>query len=343
MEKNRADARQRWDASRAEMATKLAEGCFERGEYGRAQQHVQDLIRSGATYAPAYALGARLAARTGDLEKARELAQSARRIDPTSAQARYVLGTVLQMLGHTEQALEEFSEAARLSPNEAKYVLAEAELMVALDKADLAVASLAEATTLMPGRAEVHAALGDVLVTMGLFGEASFSYRQAMRLNPDLPGLKEHLARALFRAGAYGEAEPLLADLAKSEPAFAARWVTQMLADSLLAQGRVGDARAVYESRRQVAPGAIEPAVGLAKCDILEERFASARARLEAVLAERADHAEAHALMGYVLVATGRPGDALPHLRFALQSPNCEGRATVERLFARAQKSAKPS
>ncbi|MGB2998983.1 MAG: hypothetical protein WBC59_10160, partial [Phycisphaerae bacterium] len=47
-------------------------------------------------------------------------------------------------------------------------------------------------------------------------------------------------------------------------------------------------------------------------------------------------HAEANALMGYVLMEAGRPGEAVSHLRLALEAPDCADREAVERLLARA-------
>jgi tetratricopeptide (TPR) repeat protein len=337
MQKNRDQARQRWDQSRSEMITKLAEGCYQRGEYGRAYQHIEVLINAGVTYAPAYVLAARLAEHKGDLDRAHGLAQSATAMDPNSSEARYVLGTIEQMLGHTDLALAEFSEASRLNPNEARYVLAEAELLVSEGHAEEAAEHVAATAKRAPGRAEVHAALGDVLVVVGQYGEAAASYRTALRLDPDLPGIKERLATANYRSGAYGEAEPLLAALADTEPEPASGWAYQMRGDCLMALGRLGEARALFEGRRQAAPASAVPLVGLAKCDILEDRLPSARAHLESALALQPKHPEVNALMGYVLVAEGRPGEALPHLRLALKQPNCEGRATLERLLAQAE------
>jgi cytochrome c-type biogenesis protein CcmH/NrfG len=80
----------------------------------------------------------------------------------------------------------------------------------------------------------------------------------------------------------------------------------------------------------------VAPLVGAAKCDILERRLPSARKALEDALAREPQHSEANALMGYVLLAEGRPGEAAPHLTLALRDPQCAGRATVERLLARA-------
>ena len=339
-DKNRAEARQRWDQARAEMATKLAEGCYQRGEFGRAHQHIDELVNSGATYAPAYVLAARLAAQKGDLDKARELADGATTMDPKSAEAWYVLGTLEQALGYADRATDDFCEAVWLNPAEAKYVLAEAELLVAQGRAEEAAKDLGQAANRMPGRAELYAALGDVQAMLKRHDQAVGSYRTAIRLKSDMPAMKERLAAALFRSGAYTEAEPLLGELAHSEPEFVSGWVQQMWADCLLALGRVPEARALYEARRHLAPKTLAPLVGLAKCDILENRLTSACQWLESAMTIQPQDSETHALMGYVLVATGRPGEALAHLRLALENPVCEGRPTLERLLAKAEKAA---
>jgi len=343
MENSREAARQRWDKSRAEMITKLAEGCYQRGEYGRAYQHINDLVNAGLPYAPAHVLAARLAMQKGDLDKARVMAGSAKTIDPQSAEARYVMGTVEQVLGHTNFALAEFSEATQLNPNEAKYALAEAEMLVAQGQAEEAAESLADIAQRLPGQAEVHAALGDILVVLGRSRDAAGSYLVALRLNPGQPRLKERLATAWFRGGAYAEAEPILAELAGTEPELASGWAHQMRADCLMALGRLAEARAVLTGRRQAAPRSAAPLVGLAKCDILENRLQPARTLLEAALAIQPEDAEANGLMGYLLVAEGRPSDALRHLKSALKNPNGEGRATIERLVAHAERLSRSS
>lgn len=337
MDKQREEARHRWAVSRAEMATKMAEGCFQRGEMGRAHQYVDDLVRNGVPYAPLYVLAARLAADKGDLDAARMYADSARTLDPKSAEAHYVLGTIEQALGNTNFALTAFSEAVCLDPNQARYVLAEAELLVAQDQTERAVESLRDATQRMPGRAEVHAALGDVLMFLGKDEQAAGSLRIAVRLEPGRTDLQERLALALYHSGSYAEAESLLGDLALSQPDFAAGWLASMRADCLMAMGRTARAREVYLALSQTRRDSVGPLVGAAKCDILEGRLPSARKALEDTLAREPQHSEANALMGYVLLAEGRPGEAAPHLTLALRDPQCAGRATVERLLAKAQ------
>lgn len=340
--KTRLKARQRWEASRAEMVTRLAEGCYSRGELGRARQHVEEVISSGATYAPAYILAARLSAEKGDLEKAREHAQTARIIDPTSPEACYVLGTLEQAVGHNEQALREFSEAARLGPNEPRYVLAEAEMLVIEGQAELAIRHLQAAIGRMPARAELHSALGDVLLLERRYQEAAGSYRIALRLGGEQTMLRERLAMALARSGAYDEAESMLADLASAQKEGPPAWLAQLRAECLLARGRPDEARAILQPYLKAAPDVLAVRLTLAKCDILEDRLPSAREHLEEVLSRQPQDAQANALMGYVLVASGRPGEALPYLRLAAKDPTCEGRSTVERLLAQAESSGEP-
>jgi tetratricopeptide (TPR) repeat protein len=337
MDKDREQARQRWAVSRAEIITKLAEGCFARGEMGRAREHIDDGLRSGVLYAPMYVLAARLAADRGDLDAARSYAENARTIDPKSADARYVLGTVEQTLGEPERAVVEFTEAAGLDPNQAKYVLAQAELLVARDQSQKAADVLAAAAERMPGRAEIHAALGDVLVVLKRHQDAVGSYRIAVRMEPQRTDFKERLATALYYSGSYAEAEPLLAELAMTQPDFAAGWIIEMRAECLMALGRLPQARGLYRALSDVRRDAAGPRVGMAKCDILDNDLPSARRCLEEALARDPQHCEANALMGYVLVEAGRPGEAAPHLALALKDPQCAGRATIERLLAQAK------
>lgn len=333
----RDEARQRWAVSRAEMVTKLAEGCYQRGEIGRAQQHLDEVINSGAPYAPLYTLAARMAIDKGNLDGARTFAENAKAIDPKSAEARYVLGTVEQMLGQADRALEEYSEASRLDPAQPKYVLAEAEMRVAAGQAEQAAQSLADAAGRMPGRTEVHAALGDVLARLNRHAGAAASYRTALRLEPDRPDIKERLAIALFSSGAYVEAEAALAELAPSGPDFATHWVQGMRGDCLIALRRLPEARALYQTLAHAQPDSAAPLVGLAKCDILDNRLPAAKALLEQALARSPRHAEASALLGYLLVAEGKPAEATPHLALALEDPKFADRAAAEHLLAKVQ------
>ena len=337
MDKKREEARQRWAESRAEMMLKLAEGAFEKGNLGRARQYVDEIAQAGIPYAPIYVLAARLAAEMKDVDQALDYAQAAKAIDPESPEARYVLGTIQQTLGHERDALDEFAKAAELRPDVPRYALAQAEMLVATAQAEAAARCLAEAAERTPGRADVHAALGDVLALLGRYQEAAGAYRIALRLDPQEQGPKERLAMALFHSGACEEAERALAELAESEPDFAAGWVHQMRADCLLALKRTDEARALYSLQTGGTSGGCRPLVALAKCDIVEDRLPSARKLLEAALTDRPQDAEANALMGYVLVAQGRLGEAVSHLKLALKDPACGGRDLVEWLLARAE------
>jgi len=337
MDKQREDARQRWGVSRAEMVTRMADGQFQRGEVGRARQSVADLLRANVPYAPLYVLAARMEADKGDLDAARSFADHAVTLDPQSAEARYVLGTIEQTLGQSDRALYMFSEAARLDPNQSRYALAEAELQVSEGQPEEAVKCLREAIERMPGRAELHVALGDVLAHQKRYSAAVGSFRIALRLEAQRADFKERLARALYASGQYAEAEAMLGDLALTQPDFASGWVHGMRADCLLATGRVPHAREIYKAQAQNTRAGAAPLVGLAKCDILENCLPSAKKQLQEALSRQPQHAEANALMGYVLLMEGRPGEAVAHLDMALQDPAVAGRETIERLLAKAR------
>ena len=342
MDRDRTSAADRWQASRAEMAVKLAEGCFNRGETKRAQEHVDEALRGGVRHPTLSVLASRLAAERGDLDAARAHALAARSLDPKSPDAAYVLGTVEHALGRRDEALALFGEASRLDPKRPAFVLAESELLVAAGRPEEAARRLDESIGQMPGRAEVHAALGDVLTVLGRHRAAADSYQIALRLSPERRELRPSLAMALYAAGAYDEAEPVLANLVETEPEFAAGWALKVWAECLLALGRTGEARAAYERLHAQAPQDIGPVLALARCDLLMKRLDQAERRLREVLARDPRSAEANALMGCVLLGTGRRDEAAAYLRRALDDPAFEGRRTVEALLAQASGPARP-
>lgn len=336
IQRKRLEARARWGESRAEMLTKLAEGSFKRGEMGRSRDCVEEALTGAPKYAPLYVMAARLAVERGELDTAAAYAENARIIDPQSARAHYVLGTVEQALGRFDKACVAFAEAARLDPANEACVLAEAEMRVACNEALLAAEGLQEAVSRMPGRAAIHMAYGDVLCLLGRYDEAVGAYRIASRLDPRRDDLAERIAVALYYAGAYDEAEPLLAELVASRTDTGAPWLASMRAECLIALGRVPQAREIYVAQMKDAPGSIELLLAMAKCDILENRLGDARARIEVTLARQPAHAEANALMGYLLVEGDRPGQAVSHLRLALKDQQAPYRKTVELLLNRA-------
>jgi tetratricopeptide (TPR) repeat protein len=260
-------------------------------------------------------------------------------MDGSSAEAWYVLGTVEQTLGRQQEALNAFAKAAGEDPLNPRHALAEAEMFVAIGEVEAAERSLATACDQMPGSAEVHASYGDVLSRLGRYAEAAGRYRVAMRLDPENTPFRERLALALFHSGAFAEAESLLADLQGSEPEFAAGWMSQMRADCLMALRKTEQARALYAKVAETSPKTVAARVGLARCAILQDRLPEAQAHLEQVLKERPGHSEANGLLGYVLAARGRPGEAVPHLKLAIQDPACKGRETIQHLLACAEAS----
>jgi Tfp pilus assembly protein PilF len=72
MAAKRGEAEQRWASSRAEMVTNMAQRSYERGNFARAREQLDPVLRTATPYARAYVLMARLASALGDLDEARK-------------------------------------------------------------------------------------------------------------------------------------------------------------------------------------------------------------------------------------------------------------------------------
>lgn len=334
MQMKRDEAKARWADSRAEMLTKFAQGAYARGEMTKARDQVDEAIRLTPKYAPLYVLAARLALEKGEPDTALTYARTAWEIDAKSAEALYVLGTAEQAMGHMEKALAAFAEAAATDPDGDSYVLAQAEALVAMDRIPEAAEKLQAAVSRMPGRASVHMAYGDLLFMSHEYDQAAGSYRVARRLDPKRAEAGERLGAALYYSGSYEEAESVLCEASESRKDAGPAWMTRMRAECLMALGRADQARNLLSPLAKTDTESAETLLGLAKCDVLQKQPQPAREKLEAALARQPSHAEANALLGYLLIEAGRPGEAIPHLQLALKSPALPGRETVERLLA---------
>jgi tetratricopeptide (TPR) repeat protein len=108
----------------------------------------------------------------GFLEKAREEAEKALKMDPACWEARIALGNILLTSGDAEGALKEYRKALEQRPSDPT----------------------------------IYNNIGICLLRIGKYGDAIASLRKALAINPDMKEARLNLANALFDSGNFAEA-----------------------------------------------------------------------------------------------------------------------------------------
>lgn len=157
---------------------------------------------------------------------------------------------------------------------------------------------------------------------------AETTVRRLMELTPEKPEVHRGLAGVLRKAGRLDEAEAQYRETLRLDPAHS-RARTD-LAAMFLSAGRLDNAIALYREGVQVSPADTDTRYTLAlallnresrstrQSDILE-----AIQHLERVVTDRPTFPEAHYNLGVAVFMSGRPADALPHIRESIRlNPN---------------------
>jgi len=181
------------------------------------------------------------------------------------------------------------------------------------------------------GLASTAATLMDLTLLHLARGEleaAETSVRRRMKLTPKQPEVHRGLAGVLRKAGRLDEAEAQYRETLRLDPAHS-RARTDLTA-MLLSEGRNEDAVALNRDALEVSQADTYARYGLAlallgKSDhpTRSSEIAEAIDLLRRVVSDRPDFAEAHYNLGVAVLMSGRPADAIPHIRESIRlNPN---------------------
>jgi Flp pilus assembly protein TadD len=184
------------------------------------------------------------AAAAADFQKALE-------IDPRLAEAELGAAAAQEALGNIREAEAAFNQYLQLRPTDttARYHLA--RLYLQQKQAEQALAELTQVEKSQPAIPGLMAALGDAYALAGKFGQSEVYYRRALAASTD-----GHAPPELHRA----------------------------LAESLLKEGKTGDAEREFRAALQTDPNNADDLKGLASSLYLERRFADAAPIIERLL-----------------------------------------------------------
>jgi Flp pilus assembly protein TadD/ferredoxin len=190
-----------------------------------------------------------------------------------------------------EDAIVRYERADRLGLTATATVLQDLTwLHLARGKLDAAEATVRRLIELTPKQPEVHRGLAGVLRKAGRLEEAEAQYRETLRLDPAHSSARTDLAAMLASAGRQEEAIALYREAVQVSPNDT---------DSRYALALALLSRAGQQTRRSDIDEAIQ--------------------HLQRVVTDRPTFAEAHYNLGVAVFMSGRPADALPHVRESIR------------------------
>ncbi len=247
---------------------------------------------------PDYAAEGLKALETGKYEQAAQLFTKAVEADPKDYAAHFHLALAQSFLGRDAEAVIAYRKTLELKPG-----LYEAELNLGIvllrqKQAPEAVALLESAAQKKPKETRPRLYLGQALLAIGESARAEQAFQAAAELDPKSAPAQLGLAQARARQNRLGDAAPHFRRAAELDSGFR---------DALL------ELAALHEKHQQSG-----------EAIALYEQFP--------------DNAGARERLAELLVAAGRPADALPHLEWVVQrSPSTANRVALALAYGRAK------
>ena len=190
--------------------THLALGRFylERGEPGRATEHLRAALETDPSLRTAYPLLGRAYRQSGDLQPAVAVLKKALDTDPADQESRYVLGQVFLAMGRIDEGRSELGRYERIRDQVAS---ADSNYQTALSrladgKLSEAEALLREAVRLAPKYGPALHSLGTLLLDRGSPEKALGCLERAVEVNPLNAATWYSLGAAYSKSGKLTEA-----------------------------------------------------------------------------------------------------------------------------------------
>jgi tetratricopeptide (TPR) repeat protein len=227
---------------------------------------------------------------------------------PENYMVRYQLGTALLTAGHVEEAGAEFRAVIGAAPEFANGYLLAATAEGRLGRVDDAVRHYEAAIALAPDLVEPRVALGRLLESVGRFEDAASAYLAAAKAAPHEPEPARRLLELRQDRGEGARGTEDLAALAASLPRAAGIW--SVVGQARRRAGDLAGARAASDRATASDPFLAEAMLLRGELSLEERDPAAALATFEAVLARRADRADAMLGRAKALFALGRAVEA---------------------------------
>ena len=180
-------------------------------------------------------------------------------------------------------------------------------------KPDLALQNLERAAALAPQNADILTRLAALRLSLGDTGRAASDFEHSLDLAPQQAGAAEQLVLAAISGGEIDRATLALDRLRKIQGESEA--VGNLSALIRMAQLDLDGAGAILRDTIKKYPDATQPRINLAKVDVLQDKAAEAETLLGEVLDRKPADVPALNTLVSLLIADGKPAEALARLQ----------------------------
>ena len=149
----------------------------------------------------------------GNFDRARELIERARRLNPDVAQPHHALGVLAERRARPDEASRHYYDALSVDPGFAPARANLARLLFDAGMLEEALVQFKRLVEVDPESAEAAAGLSETLLRLHRIDEAEATARAGRERFPDSPALVVLAARARMRRGDFARAIELLAPL----------------------------------------------------------------------------------------------------------------------------------
>ncbi len=307
-------ANQRWRELRTGLMVQMAQRQFDTGDLDQSQKSLNDAINTDPTNHQLYLLAGRIQLERGQLEAAYNLFDVTLQHEPNTPEAYYYQGIIKQRWQKFDDALDRYTKAYELRTTDPAFLLAVCETLVALDRPEEALAKLQSRADYFDQNAGIPMAMGQIHMLLGQPKEAAELLYKASLMRPEDLQLRESLATAQLAAGLHQRAAGTLQRLL-DDAAFADRAdLKLMLATALLAQGKNGEAKAIYVKMTRDNPDNSETWIRLGEVCWSMQDISGASLAANRAMAVAPRRYEGYLLAGMVAQNRGQLEEALKAL-----------------------------
>jgi len=211
-----------------------------------------------------------------------------------------------------KEALIEYSNAIKATPDAGLYAK-RARAYLAIGDVRSAYAAYGRAADLEPSNVELQLEAGRLLLAANDFEGARVRAERALAINRTSAAAHVLLGNALIGSNEASQALKQIEEALKLDPSSSEAWMA--MGATRVKTGLARDAKAAFEKAVALAPSSVEAHLSLANFLWSNGDLVAAERELLRLPELRAEDPIGHRALAAFYLATGRPGQAEPHLK----------------------------